>query len=105
MLLAVYGGSLSGKTTLCKALAQEGYLHINFTDILKALLAEALTAARTPTSVEDITTHKEHYRPLLQAFGVVVGFDTDPDYVEEALQPWKRADYYGDVVFDNVRTV
>lgn len=103
--IALIGQAYTGKTALAHALRARGYMLVNFTDILKRELVTALAAVGKHVTVAEIHRDKHKYRPLLQAFGVVVGFDDDPEYVQAALLEWNDDDVSVPVVFDNVRTV
>lgn len=104
-LIAISGPMYSGKTTLALSLKeQHGYMHINFTDTLKAEVVHALRAVGISTTVERMHQNKKRYRGVTQELGTLLGFDTDPEWVIKALKPWFDAGR-PKAVFDNVRTI
>lgn len=103
--IALIGQTYTGKTTLALALKARGYLLVNFTDVLKQELITALAVVGKRVTMAELKQDKHKYRKLLQEFGVVIGFDDDPRYVEEALVGWHVLFPDTPVVFDNVRTI
>lgn len=101
--LALTGGAGTGKTTLARALQKEGYQLINFTDRLKEELLRALYHVDVHITLDQLKENKEKYRPLLQEFGSVIGYDTCPEFIYDALNQWAVTGK-GRCVFDNVRT-
>jgi len=103
-LIALAGPQLAGKTTLARALVNEGYLLIDFTSLLKRIAVASLAGAGHMTTVEEINERKLLYRPYLQGLGTVIGFNIDSRYVLAALA---EAMWHAErkAVFDNVRTV
>lgn len=99
MYIALSGRPGSGKTTLAKALEAKGYKLINFTDLLKQRASEALHV-----SVAEIKENKEKYRAFLQEYATLIGFQTNYEYVYQALGDWFLQGSKEPCVFDNVRT-
>lgn len=106
-LIALAGPQLAGKTTLAHALAERGYLLINFTGLLKQIAVASLSEAGHRVSVEEMLQNKAKYRRYLQELGELIGFDTDPAFVHEAVEKagWYTRRAPRKAVFDNVRTV
>ncbi len=101
--IAFTGPIRVGKSTLCEALQERhNYWWINFTDHLKELAIAALQPHKVVTLTE-MRVQKELYRPFLQAFGSLIGFDSTPLYVNEALYSWNEA-CRPPATFDNVRS-
>jgi dephospho-CoA kinase len=101
-LVGLTGTIYSGKTTLAEALANEGYVHVNFSRMLKVYAERALFACGNAATVEYIEANKDSYRAFLQELGVLIGFDTHPRYVLEALALSKAGER--PIVFEAVRT-
>lgn len=102
-LVAITGGIYSGKTTTAQYLRDNyGYTICQFSNKLKEYAAKSLQACGVPVGVYDIMNNKAKYRPFLQELGVLIGFDTDPKYINEAIDPhmWK----VGKIVLDCPRT-
>ena len=100
--IALHGPAYSGKTSLAREMERRGYMYISFTDLLKTYLVRALAAVDVSLTVQQIHREKEKYRPLLQEFSKVVGWQDDPMRIHEALAPWYEAGRPS-CVFDNVR--
>lgn len=100
MKLALHGARFSGKSTLARALEARGWQWLNYTDLIKEMLCEALAAIGITLTVEQIHENKEFYRNLIIEFATVAGFD-DGFGVDRMLASI-RPDAEG-VVFDNVR--
>lgn len=98
--LAIHGPLKSGKSSLAQALQDRGFQVLNYTDLLKQYLSEALAAIGIQVSVEEMHADKEKYRQLLIEFATVIGFD-DGFGIDRMLSEIKP-DAEG-VVLDNVR--
>lgn len=98
--LALHGPLKSGKSSLAQALQERGFQYLNYTDLLKQLLCEALASIGVNLTVEEIHANKEKYRQLIIEFASVAGFD-DGFGIDRMLAEIKP-DATG-VVFDNVR--
>lgn len=100
--VALCGIPYAGKSTLRKELVNRGYVLIDFGQLLKKHAAAAIKRV----TGEDITSSmidqdKARYRGFLQELGNVIGFNCNPTFVLQAIEP-----YTGNlrVVFDCVRT-
>lgn len=102
-LVALSGSPYSGKTTLARELERRGYVLLNFTDLLKTYAVEAVKPFFPELTVEDIAGDKAYWRPFLQAYGAVIGFDTNPHFVNLSLMDWWKLGANVPAVFDNVR--
>ena len=98
--IALHGGLKSGKSTLAKSLEERGFQYLNYTDLIKQMLAEALAAIGVHVTVDEIRANKEKFRQLIIEFAAVVGFN-DGFGIDRMLSEIKP-DVTG-VVFDNVR--
>lgn len=104
MRLAICGPKGSGKTTIARYMAEEhGWLHIDYTGLLKSWLVEAVNDCREQRdfTLEELVESKEKYRHLLQQWGELVGFDNG-NGVEESLIPMLN-EPKRHIIFDNVR--
>lgn len=101
--IALTGKIGTGKTAVAKALEAKGYILVSYTDLLKTLLANALTAIGIPTTLDDILADKPCYRALIQEFGSVIGFDLGGEFIQTALQVWVEQGK-PPCVLDNIRT-
>lgn len=119
MRLALHGGLYSGKSTLARALVEQGFTYVNYTEYLKILYVQEYNR-RNPNfgeelSLAEVEANKEEHRTALIAFGSEIGFDKG-NYVEEALRYYTERGVIPsgpdfdptdlmprDIVFDNVR--
>jgi hypothetical protein len=99
-LIALHGEFLSGKSTLAKRLAYDGFMVVSYTNLLKEYAAKALTACGIPTTLEDILADKERYRPFLIELGTLLGFDQGFGIRDQIIPLIAGQEF---VVFDNVR--
>lgn len=101
--IAITGTIYSGKTTLAKHLRDKyGFIHVNFSDVLKRYACMALEGVGVKVRVSDIVNNKDRYRAFLQELGVLMDFDTNPEFVYEAVTPHSFTTQ--PVVFEAVRT-
>jgi hypothetical protein len=101
--IALTGPAGAGKTTLARALRDQGYSLLDFTGYLKSLAVRSL-APHMSISVYDINQDKARYRGYLQEFAELIGFSDNPNYVEDVLAFWHRSGK-PKAVFDNVRSI
>ena len=103
-------GPLSGKTTLAKHLEIEyGFIRADHSrSLVKSFVADwnsSLPLLSGPITVEEVYRDKEQWRPLLQEWGYISGFN-DPGsavrWVRYTLSEWAQQ-RYRDVVFDSLR--
>lgn len=90
MLIALVGKAYTGKTSIAQELERRGFTLLSFTDHLKALAAYALNSVHTRRDdligVADILANKPRYRRFIQEFGSLIGYETDPGWIEAFLE-------------------
>lgn len=101
--IALTGRIATGKTAVAQELLTRGYLLVSLTDLLKEIVAHALSSVSVPTTLNDILADKERYRALIQEFGTVIGFDQGGVFLSSALEVWRESGWRNCVI-DNVRT-
>jgi hypothetical protein len=104
MKVALTGKLYSGKTTIAKLLeGLHGYTLVNFSDYLKGLALNSLSVVDERyqgMTIREMNRDKQKYRPFLQEFGTLIGFDAEAMYIGRVLSLVDSEN----VVFDNVRT-
>jgi hypothetical protein len=110
--LALTGRTFSGKSTVAKALEAEGYLIVQYSDLLKVAAVVGLRSAmnilgdrqpRYEFTLAEVKEDKEDFRILLQEFGTHLMFDHGGPWIDKALEPWYEAGK-PPMVLDCVRT-
>lgn len=101
--IMIAGPMYSGKSTIARAMKEQGYMWVRFGDLLKLYASDMLSAVGIHASVDHINEAKKLYRPFLQELGEVIGFNDDPKFVHEALGDWE-INGRPPAIFDNPRT-
>lgn len=106
-------GPMSGKSTLARHLESEyGFMRADHSRTLVAAFVEDWNDSKPlsgPITVEEVYRDKETWRPLLQEFGYLIGFNAPEKaryWMERTLHDWYREKSIGrerDVVFDSFR--
>ena len=91
MLIALVGRAYTGKTAIATELASRGWTILSFTDHLKALAAFTINSVRGGDlnqllTVDDILADKPRYRRFIQEFGSLIGYESDPEWIEAFLE-------------------
>ena len=102
MRIALAGNVESGKSTVALELQKHEYHFLNYTELIKKELANAMADVGVTNSFEDalgkLHNEKEFYRPLLIAWADTTGWSTG-----ERLKILLDSLQTGDVVLDNIR--
>jgi adenylate kinase family enzyme len=102
MRIALAGNVESGKSTIAAQLQKRGYHFLNYTELIKKELANAMADVGVTSTFEEalekLHKEKEFYRPLLIAWADTTGWSTG-DRLKGLLDSLQT----GDVVLDNIR--
>ena len=102
MRIALAGNVESGKSTIALELQKRGYHFLNYTELIKKEVANALADVGVTSTFEEalekLHTEKDFYRPLLIAWADTTGWSSG-----ERLKVLLESLQTGDVVLDNIR--
>lgn len=102
MRIALAGNVESGKSTIAQELQKRGYHFLNYTELIKKEVANAMADVGVTSTFEEaldkLHNEKEFYRPLLIAWADTTGWSTG-----ERLKGLLDSLQTDDVVLDNIR--
>lgn len=101
--VAFSGSIMSGKSTVCRLLADRGFYLMDYTGYLKELAADEL-AQETGQSIDRdyLDKHKQEFREYLQKFGTRFGSQHGHGIADVASK-WMVSERNANIAYDNIR--